>query len=98
MRAFIESSIWFAIVFVFLCLCGCTTRTKYVEGTMTQVGLYIPIESNIYGVQMLNYLNGCSITASSNQTLTVEREFSSTNTYFGVITTVESSKTKAEVK
>lgn len=30
--------------------CGCTTRPRYVEGTMTQVGLYIPVESNIYGL------------------------------------------------
>lgn len=86
------------VILIALALVGCTTRTKYVEGTMTQVGLYIPVESSIYGLQCLNYLNGCSITASSNQTLTVERSFASTNSYFGVITTIESSRTKAEVK
>lgn len=78
--------------------CGCSTRPKYVEGTMTQIGLYIPVESSIYGLQCLNYLNGCSITAASNQTLTVEREFCATNSYFGIVTTVEHSKTRAEVK
>lgn len=98
MKTLVESSIWFVVGFVILCACGCTSRPRYVEGTMTQIGLYLPVESSIYGVQVLNYLNGCSITATSNQTLTVEREFSSTNSYFGVITTVESSKTKAEIK
>lgn len=78
--------------------CGCTSRPRYVEGTMTQIGLYVPVESSIYGLQCLNYLNGASITAASNQTLTVEREFCSTNSYFGIITTVEHSKTKAAVK
>lgn len=82
----------------FCAFCGCTSRPRYVEGTMTQIGLYVPVESSIYGLQCLNYLNGCSLTAASNQTLTVEREFCSTNSYFGIITTVEHSKTKAAVK
>ena len=79
-------------------LVGCSSRPRYVEGTMTQIGLYIPVESSIYGLQCLNYLNGCSVTASSNQTLTVQRESTSTNSYFGVIQTVEHSKTKVDVK
>lgn len=82
----------------FCAFCGCTSRPRYVEGTMTQIGLYIPVESSLYGLQFLNYLNGCSLTAASNQTLTVEREFSATNSYLGLITTVENSKTKAAVK
>lgn len=81
-----------------LLCCGCTSNPRYVEGTMTQIGLYIPVSGQIYGLQCLNYLNGCSINAQSNQTMEVEREFSATNSYFGCIETVEWSKTKVKVK
>lgn len=86
------------IAMTMLLLVGCTSNPRYVEGTMTQIGLYIPVSGQIYGLQCLNYLNGCSIQAQTNQTMTVERTFSSTNSYFGCIETVESSWTKVEVK
>ena len=81
-----------------LLFCGCTSNTRYCEGTLTQIGIYVPVSGQIYGLQCLNYLNGCVVNAHSNQTMTVEREFSSTNTYFGCIETVEWAKTKVEVK
>lgn len=90
--------IYFTILSGILCSGCSSTRARYTEGTMTQIGLYIPVESSIYGLQCLNYLNGCSVMAASNQTLTVEREFCSTNSYFGIISTTENSKTKATVK
>lgn len=82
-----------------LCLLfGCTTQQRYVEGTMTQIGLYVPVQSGIYGLQVLNYLGGVSVQTYTNQPMTVSREYCSSNTYFGVIHTSEQSSTTVEVK
>ena len=78
--------------------CGCASNTRYCEGTGTQIGLYIPVSGQIYGLQCLNYLNGCVVNANSNHTMSVQRECSITNSYFGCIETVEWSKTKIDVK
>ena len=86
-----------ALASAILC-CGCASSTRYCEGTGTQIGLYIPVSGQIYGLQCLNYMNGCVVNADSNHTMTVERQFSSTNSYFGCIETVEWSKTKVDVK
>ena len=86
------------VAFLLLCQIGCTSNLRYCEGTSTQIGIYVPISGQIYGLQCLNYLNGCVVNANSNQTMTVEREFSSTNSYFGCIQTIEWSKTKIDVK
>ena len=51
--------------------CGCTSSTRYCEGTGTQIGIYIPVSGQIYGLQCLNYLNGCVVNANSNHTMTV---------------------------
>lgn len=49
-------------------------------------------------MQCLNYLNGCVVNAYSNQTMSIEREFSATNSYFGLVETIEWTKTKVDVK
>ena len=86
------------VAFLLFCQIGCTSNQRYCEGTGTQIGIYVPISGQIYGVQCLNYLNGCVVNANSNKTMTVEREFSATNSYFGCIETIEWSKTKVDVK
>ena len=73
-----------ALVSAIMC-CGCASSTRYCEGTGTQIGIYIPVSGQIYGLQCLNYLNGCVVNAYSNQTMTVERECTMTNSYFGCI-------------
>lgn len=87
------------IVIAALGICvGCTSQQRYVEGTMTQIGLYVPVQSGIYGLQVLNYLGGVSVQTYTNQPMTVSREYCSSNTYFGVIHTSEQSSTMVEVK
>lgn len=78
-------------------LTGCSTRQSITEGTSTAIGLYIPMEGSIYGAEIVSYLSGMKISTTSNHTMHVEREFASTNSYFGIITTTEHSKTKADV-
>ena len=77
---------------------GCTTAPKYVEGTLTQVGAYLPFEGNIYGMEVINYLNGCKVTSISNLPFKVDRVYSSMNSYlWGMVTTTESTHTKVEM-
>ena len=77
---------------------GCTTGNKYVEGTMTQLGVYAPIDGSIYGCEVVNYLNGCKVTSISNLPFKVDRVYSSTNSYlWGMVTTTESTHTKVEM-
>lgn len=77
---------------------GCTTGNKYVEGTMTQLGVYAPIDGSIYGCEVVNYLNGCKVTSISNLPFKVDRVYSATNSYlWGMMTTTESTHTKVEM-
>lgn len=81
-----------------LLLAGCTSNSKYIEGTSLQLGAYVPWESNLYGVELVSYVNGCILKTSSNTCFTVDRSFNATNEYFwGMVKTVERSDTKASV-
>ena len=39
-----------------LLMLGCATGNKYVEGTHIALGAYVPYESNLYGVELIQYL------------------------------------------
>lgn len=79
-------------------LAGCATQPKYVEGTLTQVGAYIPVEGTIYGAEVVNYLNGCKVTSVSNMPFKVDRTYASTNSYlWGMVKTSECTHTKVEM-
>ena len=80
--------------------CGCAShQPKYVEGTLTQVGAYIPVEGTIYGAEVVNYLNGCKVTTVSNMPFKVDRIYASTNEYlWGMVKTHEFTHTKVEMK
>lgn len=85
------------LVLATLLLAGCTSGSKYIEGTSLQLGAYVPWESNIYGVELVSYVNGCLIKAHSNTCFTVDRSFNATNEYFwGMVKTIESVKTKVD--
>lgn len=81
-----------------LLACGCVSKSSYVEGTMLQLGCYVPIDGTLAGIEVLNYLSGCAVRTSTNQAFSVEREYASTNNYFGIVNTSERTKTKVEVK
>lgn len=86
------------LVFILALFCGCTSGQRYLEGTATQVGAFVPYDGQLYGINVVNYLNGVSVQTASNVAFTVSREYASSNTWFGCATTTERSKTDVEVK
>ena len=86
------------VVLIYVLCQGCSTNPKYIDGSDLAVGVYVPMSDNLVGIQVLHYLNGVNVQTSSNQPFKVERKYSSTNSYFGIINTVENSDTKVEVK
>ena len=88
--------ILFVLIYV-LCQ-GCSTNPKAVEGTSIQLGAYLPFDGNLYGVELMSYVNGLKIQASSNQSFQVSRTYNSTNDWlWGMMKTVESSDTRIDV-
>lgn len=79
-------------------LCGCKSNPKYVEGQSLQIGIYIPTTEELVGLQVLNYLSGVSVCATSNMPFKVSREYSATNTYFGLVHINEHVRTEVETK
>jgi uncharacterized lipoprotein NlpE involved in copper resistance len=76
---------------------GCTSSSKFVDGTSVQLGAYIPWEQNIYGLELVSYVNGTMLKTSSNVVFSIERDFCATNTYlWGMLETRECTKTKVE--
>jgi len=50
-----------------LFIAGCTTSSKFVSGTHLALGAYVPgTEGELYGIEIVNYLNGCMVRSSSN--------------------------------
>lgn len=87
------------LVLIYVLCQGCSTQQKVVEGTSIQLGAYLPFEGNLYGVELMSYVNGLKIQASSNQSFQVERTYTSTNEWaWGLLKSVENSDTKVEVK
>lgn len=82
-----------------LLMLGCATGSKYVEGTHIALGAYIPYESSLYGVELMQYLNGISITCQTNNVLKVEHYATSKNTWmWGMLESTTTTYTKGEVK
>ena len=83
---------------VALVLAGCQNPSpEYVEGTMTQIGAYLPLDGGLYGVEVVNYMNGCRLNVSSNQPFKVSRKYESKNNYFwGMVSTDEKTETETE--
>lgn len=82
-----------------LSLAGCSLAPKYVEGTNFSLGAYVPVDGQLMGVEVCNYLSGCKVAATTNQPFFVQREFAATNSYFwGMVKTIESTRTSVDVK
>lgn len=82
-----------------LLLCGCTSQPKFVEGTSVQLGAYVPWQSNLYGVELISYVNGCVVRTPTNMCYEIERKYSVTNDWaWGWLKSVESSDTKVKLK
>lgn len=75
---------------------GCASRQTYMEGNSLKLGLYVPAGSQLYGIQALSWLSGCSVDAWTNSEFRISREFQSSNDYFGVVHIREKTKTEIE--
>lgn len=84
----------FGIMALSLLLVGCTSQGRYVEGSHISLGLLWPTDTQVYGVNLLDWLSGITVRCPTNQTMTIEREFSVTNSYFGVVNTRETTRTR----
>lgn len=78
------------------CLGCLSTHPSFVEGTVTEVGIYAPVEGQIIGMEVLNYVNGVKISLPTNMPYEISRKHSATNNYFGVVKTSEYSETKVK--
>ena len=81
-----------AIAFLLL-VAGCHTSSTYVEGSSLKLGIYLPAEGQLYGVQALSWLSGCKVDMPTNQQFKLCREYSASNDYFGVVHIRERTKT-----
>lgn len=80
-----------------LLIAGCTSNSTFIDGTSVQLGAYVPWESNIYGVEIVSYVNGCALKMSSNLNFRVERTYNATNDYlWGAVKTRERTDIKVE--
>ena len=77
---------------------GCASRQTYMEGQSLKLGLYVPAGGQLYGIQALSWLSGCSVDACTNQEFKISREYSASNDYFGVVHIREKTKTQIEPK
>ena len=85
-------------VFLYVLFQGCSSSQKIVEGTSIQFGGYIPFEGNLYGVELVSYVNGLKLQTSTNQSFQVSRTYNATNDWiWGMMKTVESSDTTVQV-
>ena len=86
------------VVLIYVLCQGCSTQQKVVEGTSIQLGAYLPFDGNLYGIELMSYVNGLKIQASSNQSFQVSRTYNATNDWlWGMMKTVESSDTSIQV-
>lgn len=80
-------------------LAGCSSAPKFIEGTSVQLGAYVPWQSNLYGVEICSYVNGCVVRTPSNMCYEVERTHSVTNSWcWGLLDSIESSNTKVNLR
>ena len=82
-----------------LAVFGCGTSPKYVEGSSLSLGAYIPWDGSLYGLEIMQYVNGSVVKVPTNTTYQIQREHSSTNSWlWGMLETRESSKTTVDLK
>ena len=97
-RDFLAAALVAFVIAFALLLCGCKSTDAFVEGTRFRAGLYVPWDGQLYGLQLVEYLNGTATFSQTNSAISIDRQFSSTNSYFGIIHTIDSTKTRVEKK
>ena len=80
-------------------VCGCGSPPKYIEGTSLSLGAYIPWDGSLYGLELMQFVNGAVVKVPTNVCYQIRREHSSTNSWlWGMLETRESSKTTVDLK
>ena len=54
------------VTLALICMLGCSHQQKFVEGSLTQIGLMIPYNGQLFGIQLVSHLDGVSIQADTN--------------------------------
>ena len=59
----------------------------------------MPWQSNLYGVELLSYVNGAVVKVPTNTLYQIERTHNATNSWmWGMLETIESSETKIQIR
>lgn len=86
------------VLFALILLAGCFSGQRYTEGSYLALGAYVPVESNLYGVEIVQYLNGARLSTATNTPCVFSRQFSATNSYlWGMVETHESTKSELKI-
>ena len=70
------------ILSLLLLLSGCInqqSQNSYLEGTSLTVGLYIPLNGSLYGLQFVNFISGKRLSINTNSLFKVKSSNSITN-------------------
>lgn len=76
---------------------GCRHGAAFVDGTRFRFGVYVPVDGQLYGLQILEYINGTAC-VTTNSNMSVTRSHAATNSYLGAVHTVERTETSARVR
>jgi hypothetical protein len=79
---------------------GCVSKGPvFLNGTQVSLGAYVPWNGNIYGLELMNFTTGTYMRFPTNTAFKVDHTAGVTNNWaFGMLESVNSSKTKADAK
>ena len=81
-----------------LLFAGCFSGQRYTEGSYLALGAYVPVESNLYGVEIVQYLNGARLCTQTNTPCVFSRTYNATNSYlWGMVETRETTRTELQL-
>lgn len=73
------------ILLALLLACGCTSvpKEEVLDGTIVEVGLYVPVSGQLYGLQIFRYVSGTKVFSTKTNSLDITHHHSFTNSFFG---------------
>lgn len=84
----------YALMTALALLCGCMqTGTRYLEGTSLQLGAYIPVSGQLYGVEAVSYVSGVRLSLPTNSNLTIARSSSTETSWAGIFRQASTNRT-----
>ena len=80
-------------------LLGCASQPSFKDGTITNLGAMLPYDGQLYGVQLISYVNGCVVRVPTNMCYEIQRNHCATNSWmWGMLDSVEHSDTRVRLK